>query len=98
MVNGNSQEIATLEDIEDAISEHVLLCVHRVEAQRAWNSALNEMKGAKGFDAVKQHTMEQVKTCPRWTIANTVAQGTPRQCPANGKKCGYRKQNHFKVV
>ena len=40
-------EVAALKDIEDHMTEHVLLWVQRVEAQRAQKSALNKMRGKR---------------------------------------------------
>ena len=53
MVDEILKEVATLEDIEDAISGCVLLWAHRLEVQRTQKSAPNEMKEAKDFDVVK---------------------------------------------
>ena len=46
-INEILKEVATLEDTEDAPSKHVLLWAHRVEVQRAQNSALYDIKEAK---------------------------------------------------
>ena len=47
MVNEILKEAATLQDIEDAMNEHVLLWIQRVEAQRVKKLALNKIKEAK---------------------------------------------------
>ena len=53
MIDEILKDVAMLEDIENAMSEHVLLVMHRVEAQRGQKSALNEIKEVKDFDIVK---------------------------------------------
>ena len=56
MVDEALKEVTTLEDIEDATSEHVLLWGHRVEVQRVQKSALHEIeieKEVKDFDISK---------------------------------------------
>ena len=44
MVDEIFKDVATLEDIEDATSESVLLWLHRLGAQRVQISVLNEIK------------------------------------------------------
>ena len=53
MVHEILKEIATLEDMEDTTSEHVLLWTCRIETQRVQKSALNEINEVKDFDIVK---------------------------------------------
>ena len=55
MIDEILKEVTTLEDIEDATSECVLLCVHRVKTQRSQKSALNDIKEAKDFDIISQN-------------------------------------------
>ena len=47
MVDEILKEVTTIEDIEDALHVHVLLCVHRVEVQRVQKSALHEIRGER---------------------------------------------------
>ena len=51
--------MGTLEDIEDATSEHVLLWACRVEVQRIQKSALDDIKEAKDFENVRQNIQKQ---------------------------------------
>ena len=44
MIDEILKEVVPLEDIEDALSEHVFLCAHREEAQRTQKSPLNYIK------------------------------------------------------
>ena len=44
MIDEILKEVAILEDIEDTMSERVLLFTCRVEAQRAQKSVLNDIK------------------------------------------------------
>ena len=52
------REVTMLVDIEEAISACVLTLVHRLEANRAQRSALNNIKEAKEFDAIWQNTQK----------------------------------------
>ena len=59
------KEVATLDNIEDTTSEHVLLGACRVEVQRVQKSALHDINEAKEFDIIKQHTKKQVQNTPK---------------------------------
>ena len=83
-------EVSTLENIEYATSERVLLWAQREEVQRVQKVALNNIKEAKEFDSVRPNTpkhdnethnkLKEVDNCKYcWTGY------LPRQCPAYSK-------------
>ena len=47
MIDEILKDVATLQDIKDAMSECVLLWAHRLEVQRAQNLALNNIRGKR---------------------------------------------------
>ena len=97
MINKILREVVTLEDIEDATSERMLIWALREEVQRALKVALGNIKEAKEFDAVRHSEApihKKVENCKYYETGNV-----PRQCPAYGKKseeCG--KPTHFNAV
>ena len=58
MISEILRVVLTLEDIEDATSERVLIWVQRVEVQRAQMVVLNNIKEAKKFKYVR-HSREK---------------------------------------
>ena len=56
MTNEILREVTTLGNIEEAIHEHVLSWVPRVESQGAQRSVLNNIKESKDFDVFWQNT------------------------------------------
>ena len=53
MIDEFLKEVATLENIEDAMSEHVLLWACMLVALRMQKSELNNIKEAKAFDTFR---------------------------------------------
>ena len=90
------REVTTLENIEEATSEHALRWACRVEEQR---SILNNIRETKDFDAIRQNT-QWVHGAPHSDKCKYCGTGhSPCQFPAYRKKCGEcGKDNHFKVV
>ena len=103
MINEILREVSTLEVIEFATMERVLLWAQRVEAQMAQKVVLNNIKEAKEFDFVRhstpQHGSEDPKKQKR--VDNCKCSGTGnlfRHCLAYGKQCREcGKPNHFKT-
>ena len=100
MIGEILKEVASLEDIKDALNEHVLLWAHRVQVQK---STLNEYKRGKRIKHYEAKYAE-VRPCGIWSEEKDRCKYSdtghpPRQCPAYGKKCGEcGKENHLKVV
>ena len=52
MISKIPKAVSTLENIDNATSEWVLLWAQRVESQRAQKEALDSMNDAKDFDSI----------------------------------------------
>ena len=54
MIGEILREITALESVDYATSQCVLIWVQRLETQRAKKELLNNIRGAKEFDAIRQ--------------------------------------------
>ena len=100
MTNEILREVTTLENIEEAVGEHMLGWVHRMQVQKAPRSVLHNIREAKDFDAIRQNSQKQVHGAPCSDKCKDCSTGHPLQeHPVYGKKCGEcSKDNYFKVV
>ena len=89
MIDKKLREVATLDDIKDAMSKHVLIWAYRVEAHRAQKTVLKTLERPKILtlsDTVKRNfTMRHLewKKIERCKYCSTGH--VPRQCSAYGK-------------
>ena len=70
------REFTTLKNIEEAISDDMLIWVHRVKEQRVKRSPLNNIKESKDFEAIWQNPRSGYVGFHAVTAANIVVQGT----------------------
>ena len=92
-----------MEDIEDATSEKVLLWIQRMEAQRAMEMVLNNIKETKEFDFVRhnipKYDSEAKNPTKRVKMQYCRTRHLLRQYPAYDKKCREcGRPNQFKAV